>query len=88
MARLTIPQRICLPFGYIVTVKQVPPTDPALHDTETGETLDGSWNSDTRVIAINKTLPMRRRRILLYHELQHGIADAQHHFLNEGIMHS
>ena len=63
MQRLTIPKRVQLPFGYVVTIKQV--TDSEMEEIVedgTGESVDGYWDPDERVLYIRKSLPIRRRR--------------------------
>src|SRR6266702_2917680 len=70
MQRLTIPKRVQLPFGYVVTIKQV--TDSEMEEIVedgTGESVDGYWDPDERVLYIRKSLPIRRRRYILAHEL-------------------
>src|SRR2546428_13486566 len=80
MQRLTIPKRVQLPFGYVVTIKQV--TDSEMEEIVedgTGESVDGYWDPDERVLYIRKSLPIRRHRYILAHELGHACNDWQHH---------
>lgn len=72
-----------LPFRFVVTVKQVPPKDPLLHDPETEEWLDGAWYSQDRLIVINKALPPKKRRYIFCHELQHCLVDFLHELFLE-----
>jgi uncharacterized protein DUF955 len=86
MQRLTIPKRVQLPFGYVVTIKQV--TDSEMEEIVedgTGESVDGYWDPDERVLYIRKSLPIRRRRYILAHELGHAWNDWQHHAMDNGI---
>ena len=83
---MRIPRRLHLPFGYVITIKQVSAKDNMLLDKDTGTYLDGSWDPETRTIAIKQTLPQRRKALVLYHECFHGLVDAQHHLMNKGII--
>jgi len=74
-----LPTRVVLPFGYVVTVKQVP-ADVWPHPDS-----DSVWDSDQRLILINKGLTAPRKRYLLTHEMLHVWADWQHHCLDRGI---
>ena len=69
-------------------IKQVSAKDDALLDKDTGTYLDGSWDPETRTIAIKRTLSQRRKGMVLYHEIFHSLIDAQHHLLNERIIQS
>lgn len=75
---MRLPKRVVLPFGYVVSVKQRP-------DSEM-EGQDGLWDVETRTISIRKSLPLRRRRYILIHELGHALWDSQHQHLDCGYM--
>ena len=75
---LRIPQRVSLPFGYHVTVKQV--DDTVMN--ELASDADGYWNVGTRTILIRKRLPLKRRVYLLLHELQHALLDCTHEHMD------
>lgn len=70
-----LPQRIALPFGYVVAVKLVTRAEMAKAG---GEGCDGLWLVDTRSILVVRTLPARRKRYILAHELGHAWLDWQH----------
>lgn len=76
MTRTRLPRTIALPFGYRVRVRQVPARElPG---------CDGEWCAETRTVRIVRSLPERRKRYILYHELVHAVLDAGHHALNDG----
>lgn len=78
---MRIPGRVNLPFGYVISVKQLKQDEMnrvSLSDA------DGGWNVDIRTIYILKTLPITRKRYILAHELGHAWLDWQHHHLNNG----
>lgn len=81
-----IPSKIILPFNYIVRVVQVPPQHEYLLDKDSGQFLDGCWSPDERRIAINKSLPAKRKRWLLVHEFGHSFLDWQHECADNGII--
>ena len=83
---MRIPRRLHLPFGYVITIKQVSAKDDALLDQDTGLYLDGSWSPETRTITINKALPVKRRKYLALHELAHSINDMMHELLDKGVI--
>jgi Zn-dependent peptidase ImmA (M78 family) len=71
--RFRIPDHIVLP-GLLVRVKQVPASDPELQGA------DATWDYDdtTAVITIKRSVPIKRKRYLLLHELIHVLADYHH----------
>lgn len=77
---LRIPKNITLPFGYRVTVKQLPDVEFNMHAPE----ADGVWLVDTRTILIRKRLPAKRRAYILAHELGHAWLDWTHNYLDNG----
>lgn len=84
---MRLPARLRFPFGYTVTIRQITDTEMRAHsDDEPGEpvSLDGLWDQDTRTIYIRKCLPVRRKRYIFGHELQHAFLDWLHHCLNTG----
>lgn len=68
-----IPKHIVIP-GLLVSVRQVQKDDPALDGG------DATWDYDDNKALINicKTLPLRRKRYLLWHELGHVLWDLMH----------
>lgn len=84
MDPLQLPRKIVLPFGYVVTVKLVPPKDPLLRDAETGEYDDGCWYDSERWIVLNKALPPKKKRYIFTHELAHCLVDYQHDLFLRG----
>ena len=78
MTRYSIPRRIVLPFGWVIRVAQVSRTANALFDGDDNSYLDGRWDDLTRTIYINRDAPVKRRRHLLLHELDHAINDLMH----------
>lgn len=85
---MRLPARVCFPFGYRVRVKQVTDTEmrECADDEDRSEPVscDGLWIAEERTIYIRKCLPVRRKRYILGHELQHAFLDWQHHCLNTG----
>src|SRR5437867_12506821 len=78
MRRLTIPKRVQLPFGYVVTIKQVTDGDMGeIVEGGTVDSVDGYWGPDERVLYIRKSLPSGRRRDILAPELGRGWSDWQ-----------
>ena len=74
-----IPSRVTFPWGYVVRVRQVPPSHPEL------EGSTGVWDVETRTIYLDKTVPARHRRWKFVHELDHARADwFEHHVLPSG----
>lgn len=81
MRQYRIPKQVRLPFGYVVTVRQV--TGKELDRAIEG--VDACWDVEERAIWIRKSLPITRKRYLLAHELGHAWLDWQHQYLDEGI---
>ncbi|WHZ24177.1 MAG: hypothetical protein OJF47_003289 [Nitrospira sp.] len=75
-----IPNKVILPFGYHITVRQV--TDSEMNRQDAN--ADGIWNNETKTIYIRKRLPVTRRRYILAHELGHAWLDWQHRYLDDG----
>ncbi len=69
-----IPKQVVLP-GLLVVVHQVPPG----HD-DLGADADATWDydEDKAVITICKSLSIRRKRYLMWHELGHVLWDLMH----------
>ena len=81
---MRFPKRLTLPFDYTIAIREV--TDGEMRDMDDADvrTTDGCWDVETRTIYIVKTLPPRRKRYILGHELIHAVLDYNHHLLNEG----
>lgn len=74
-----------LPFGFSVRVRIVTAAELARAlgwSVIEAQGTDGAWHSDTRTIYLRSTLPPKRRRYVLAHELQHAVTDWAHHLLN------
>ena len=84
MVNKRIPNKVVFPFGYVIKVEQVSPQHKDLY-TESGY-MDGIWDPSRQLISINKSLPAKRRRRILYHELEHALNDAAHYFIDEKII--
>ena len=81
-----IPHTVVFPFGYRVGVRQVSRAElRAMDDDDDTDDLDAWFDGDARVIYIDRSLPIRRRRYLLTHELSHAWADWQHYCLDIGV---
>lgn len=78
---LRLPKTINLPFGYRVTVKQLPDKEFDLLASDS----DGLWLADQKLILVRKSLPAKRRAYILAHELGHAWLDWQHTYLDEGL---
>ena len=76
-----IPPRVRLPFGYVVRVLQIADSDM----DQVAASADACWDDESRTILIRRSLPIKRRRYLLAHELGHAWLDWQHRYLDEGI---
>lgn len=85
--RRRIPKRVVLPLGVVISVVQVSPCHEYLI-TENGTYADGIWDPAAHRIAIDKTLPMKRRKKILYHELIHCINDVIHELEDDGMIQS
>ncbi len=81
---MRFPCRIVFPFGFVISVRQV--TDSEMKEAADGGEADGLWLVDSREILILKTMPIKRRRYILAHELNHALTDFVHHYLNCGKM--
>lgn len=81
MSQHRIPKQVRFPFGYVVTVRQV--SDQELDKAIEG--VDACWDCNERSIWIRRSLPIKRRRYLLAHELGHAWLDWQHQYLDEGV---
>lgn len=77
---LRLPKTITLPFGYRVSVKQLPDKEFDLLSPDS----DGLWLADSKLIVIRKSLPAKRRAYILAHELGHAWLDWQHQHLDDG----
>jgi hypothetical protein len=69
MNRWYIPKQPGFPFGYTVTVVQVPEDDPRL------EERNGTWDVDTQTVYLNQALPPAERRGAFMHEYEHAYTD-------------
>lgn len=78
---LRLPKTITLPFGYRVTVKQLPDKEFDVLASDS----DGLWLADQKLILVRKSLPAKRRAYILAHELGHAWLDWQHTYLDEGL---
>ncbi len=87
MSAKRIPKRVVLPFGVTISVVQVSPCHEYLL-TENGSYADGVWDPAIHRIAIDKTLPVRRRKKILYHELLHCVNDVMHELEDAGVIQS
>ena len=76
--RLRLPRYIELPFGY--TIKVILTTDEDILDT-----ADGVWDVESHTIYIRRTLPPKRRRYILIHEMGHAWLDFQHQHMDDGV---
>lgn len=85
---MKLPAQIELPFGYRIAVREV--GEKELRDAaecEAGDdTPDGCWDSETRTIYVDRSLPRRRSRYILAHEFGHAFLDWQHFCLDFGAM--
>ncbi len=79
-SQVRIPRKVTLPFGYIITVKQL--SNGEFNRKEPG--CDGLWDVERRTIYIRGSLPLNRRRYILLHELGHAWLDFQHQFMDAG----
>lgn len=75
---LRLPRFIQLPFGYKIRVLLTNSAD-ILGD------LDGAWDVEVRTIYVRQTLPARRRRYILIHEMGHAWLDFQHQHMDDGV---
>lgn len=77
--KLVIPKSVTLPWGYKIKIRVV-------SRPEIGEDVDGLWDEEKREITICRDLPVKRKRYVLAHELQHAWLDWQHHCFNIGVI--
>lgn len=77
-----IPKKVELPFGYTVQIELL--TNKAFK-AKHGTLLDGIFDPETRTISIRVQLPLKRRRYILGHELDHAVNDWRHWYGDEGI---
>ena len=75
-----IPNKVILPFGYHIMIRQVTDTEMDRQDAN----ADGIWDNEAKTIYIRKRLPVTRRRYILAHELGHAWLDWQHRYLDDG----
>lgn len=71
---MRIPKCLTLPFGYRVTVTQLPDRE---YDEENGDGSFACWDSSERTIYLRKRRPIRKRRADFAHEMLHACADWQ-----------
>lgn len=77
------PRRVVLPFGWVITVRLV--TDAEMLDAlEEEDLVDGLWLVEEKAILIRCSLPVRRLRYILTHELIHAAVDLHHAALDTG----
>lgn len=72
--RLRIPGSITLPFGYRITVKQLPTSELV---NLLGEDVMAGWVCESNTIYLDKSRPIAKRRADFAHELVHAVADWQ-----------
>lgn len=75
---LRIPKRVVLPFGYVITVKQL--SNKEVESLLGVDTIAG-WVVEDKSIYLDKSRPVKKRRADLAHELVHALADWQAHVL-------
>lgn len=82
-----IPRTVRLPFGYTVKVRNVSSAEmrDAIDAAPDEELPDGAWVSDDMTIYLLGSTPLRRRRYVLCHELQHAVTDLTHQQLIDGV---
>jgi Zn-dependent peptidase ImmA (M78 family) len=80
-----LPSRVCLPFGYRISVRQLTDTEMRAQD-EKKELQDGLWDAGKRLIMIRRSLPVARKKYILGHELIHAVLDYIHECLNDTTM--
>lgn len=84
---MRLPLSFSFPFAPRIEIRQVSSKElKDLLDEDEGE-ADGLWDADTRTIYILKTLPLKRKRYVLWHELlKHAAADVEHELMDGGVM--
>ena len=65
---MRIPNKVILPFGYHIMIRQVTDSEMDRQDSN----ADGIWDNEAKTIYIRKRLPVTRRRYILAHELGHA----------------
>lgn len=83
-SRLRLPRVVRLPFGFAVRVRVTTAAEMARAcrwSLAEAQTVEGSWDWDSRTIYVRSTLPPRRKRYVLAHELQHAVTDWIGHLL-------
>ena len=82
-----IPARVVLPFGYIVTIKQISDAemDKMLERDKAGEPCDGYWNVDNRTLYVLKKMLMKRKRYIVAHDMIHAVNDWMHQCMDDEI---
>ncbi len=74
MKAMRIPTFVTLPFGYRITITQLPDRE---FDEENGMGSFACWDADDRTVYLRKRRPIRKRRADLAHEFLHACADWQ-----------
>jgi hypothetical protein len=85
--RKVIPNRITLPFGFVIAVHRISPSEMAdrlEEDLDEGNAA-GFWDYDQMAIFIDKTLPIAKQRYIMAHEMVHAVNDWAHWCLNRGV---
>lgn len=77
-----IPRSLTLPFGYRVTIKQVP-FEEILHG---GGEQGALWCVETRTLLIDQDLPLIEKRYWVMSQLHHIVLDANHEMLDAGLI--
>lgn len=80
---MRLPRQVRLPFGYTVQVKEVSDSEMRAED-EDGGLNDGLWDAETKTIYVRASIPPRRKRYILVHEMGHALWDYQHELFDEG----
>lgn len=85
MRRLHLPRVVSLPFGVRLAVHQVTPQEMAEHEAIDDASTQGAWIVEERAIYIRRNLPIRVKRNVLWHELQHALVDLKDAAVDEGL---
>jgi Zn-dependent peptidase ImmA (M78 family) len=86
---VSLPHRFVFPFGYVVSIHRVSAREMRKLQGDAdykASPADGLWSVDTQTISVLKSLPLRRQRYILSHELGHAWLDWQHFCLTLGVM--
>lgn len=67
-----IPSQVTLPFGYVITISELPDKE---FDIETGGDCLACWIVEEQTVYLRKNRTIRKRRSDLAHELLHACAD-------------